>query len=482
MKKSLPYILLGVVVLVIVTVQYYAPKPINWDETFQKKDKNPYGNALLYDRLSDLFPKENLVTIDKTIYEHLDYFHYEEEEATEEITNIDELYIEDTTEVSEYQEYENESSQELSASETIEEQEQEPIQEEEELKNTRIIRDAPIHNNPGEEEPRSSYIFINTTFNLAKTDCHSLFHYVESGNTAFIAARNMYGIFADSLKLDFRNSVFEDDFSTNDLTGEGLKDSLYLILFNESLPTDNKKYRYRSNSINFYFSSYDTARTVVLGENSRGQATLIRVRHGLGSFILSSTPLAFTNYNLLLEDNAEYIAGTFSYLPAQNIVYWDEYYKDYRPKHSKGSLHFIEEQPPLIWAFYLAVWGAIVYTLFEIKRRQRIIPIIEPLKNTTVEFVTTIGQLYFHKRDNKDLADKKIHYFLEYIRAHFYTSTSDFDQTFIEKISERSGIEATKVQQLFSMIKNFQYRTALSDTDLTELNKRIEEFRKQSKV
>ncbi|HWZ22232.1 MAG TPA: hypothetical protein VNW06_06230, partial [Cytophagaceae bacterium] len=183
----------------------------------------------------------------------------------------------------------------------------------------------------------------------------------------------------------------------------------------------------------------------------------------------------FTNYNMLLEDNAEFISASLSYLPVRD-TYWDEYYKNYR-EIDNDNLRFIKSQPPLFWAYYVALFSAIVYIVFETKRRQRIIPVVEPPRNTTVEFVSTIGRLYFQKGNHKDIASKKIYYFLEYIRAKFYVTTNVFDKEFIDKLAERSGLDKTKVSQLFALIQNLQQARGVSQKDLMELNKRIEEFR-----
>jgi hypothetical protein len=45
--------------------------------------------------------------------------------------------------------------------------------------------------------------------------------------------------------------------------------------------------------------------------------------------------------------------------------------------------------------------------VFEAKRRQRIIPIIDVPQNTSVIFVKTIGQLYFNKKEHLTIAQRK---------------------------------------------------------------------------
>ena len=62
------------------------------------------------------------------------------------------------------------------------------------------------------------------------------------------------------------------------------------------------------------------------------------------------------------------------------------------------------------------------------KRKQRIIPVITPLKNTSLEFVETIGRLYYQKGTRSGIAHKKIIFFLDFIRTRYNIATNVFNQ------------------------------------------------------
>lgn len=485
MRKSLPFILVGFVVLFVVLVQLYMPKTINWVPTFEKRDKNPYGDFILHDFLKDLFPGKTITVKDRTLYEELNYFDYTDNVSYDGDTPIDSAVIQNGDYTEEEQDSIMTRFQELDASldnantsvqELKEGTVDKAVQDEDDLKNAKMIPD--LVSKP--DSALRNYVIINGNFEPGETDVIALLGFVEEGNCAFIAAQSISGLLADTLNLKTNIGYYEEDFSTEDLKSGPKKDSIYLTLLNSRLVTKNKKYWYRDGTVSGYFSSVDTANTLILGKNSDGKANFIRISYGTGYFFLSATPLAYTNYNLILDNNAEYISASLSYLPVRD-TYWDEYYKEFREKEN-NSLRFIENQPPLHWAYYIAFWSVFVYVLFESKRRQRVIPIIEPPKNTTVEFVSTIGRLYFQNGNHKDIASKKIHYFLEYIRTSFYLNTTDFDKEFIDKVSDRSGIDKTKVTQLFSLIHYLQRAEQVNQGELLELNKKLEEFRKESKV
>ncbi len=404
MKKALPFILVGVLALFVVLVQFYFPKPINWDPTFEKRDKNPYGDYLLYDFVKDIFPGKKIELNDRTLYEELDYYDYTQEDYTyaDSVARQDSIDIETPFD----EEYVSDSIAAETDSLTLLPETAEAVKEEEELQNSAIIKDIPTQQDTALAEAKN-YIIINSKFSPGDSDAEALLKFVSDGNNAFVSAEEMSGVFADSLKVKINNGYYEEGLSTEDLKSGPKKDSIYLVLLNTRLSTYEKKYWYRDGTVSSYFSSVDTANALVLGKNSQGNINFVRIRYGEGYFYLSATPLAFTNYNMMLADNAAYISACLSYLPVRD-TYWDEYYKNYREADS-NSLRFIESQPPLYWAYYLALWSAVVYIVFESKRRQRVIPIVEPPKNTTLEFVSTIGRLYFQNGNHKDIADKKIY-------------------------------------------------------------------------
>jgi hypothetical protein len=464
MKKAVPFLLLGMLVLFVVLIQVYAPRNINWKETFEKKDKNPFGDFILYGFMKDLFPNKKIEVKDRTIYETIGYYDY----ATSK-------YIHDTT-----------SSEQQSPDKLIDENNDSAsflIDSTVSALDTLTYDDPKksriTHNLRNQYDPELSdfknYIIINSTFSPGETDAKALLNFVKEGNCAFIAAEKIEGILADSLNLKINIEFYERDFSKKDVESGPKKDSIYLTLLNNNLKTSDKKYWYRDGSVTGYFASFDTANSIVLGKNSKDQANFIRIQYGTGIFLISTTPLAFTNYNMVLANNAEYISASLSYLPLRD-TYWDEYYKNYRVMDS-SKFRFIKSQPPLLWAYYITFFSAITYILFETKRRQRIIPVVAPPRNTTVEFVSTIGRLYFQNGNHKDIAGKKIHYFLEYVRTNFYLNTNIFDQEFIDKLSERSGVNKTKVSQLFALIQHIQKNFSVNQKELMELNKRLEEFK-----
>ena len=103
-------------------------------------------------------------------------------------------------------------------------------------------------------------------------------------------------------------------------------------------------------------------------------------------------------------------------------IYWYPN-KTYNSSVSNSPMRFILSNEGLKWGWYLFLIGMIILMIFNAKRKQRIIPIIKPLTNTTVDFTKTIGNLYFQEGNHDTIMEKKIIYFLEKIRQDYLLDT-----------------------------------------------------------
>ncbi|MEO6456415.1 MAG: hypothetical protein ABIN97_20230, partial [Ginsengibacter sp.] len=117
--------------------------------------------------------------------------------------------------------------------------------------------------------------------------------------------------------------------------------------------------------------------------------------------------------------------------------------------------------------------------LFQIKRRQRIIPVIAPLKNSSLEFVKTVSNVYYNQKDNNSIAQKKLSYFLDFVRHRFYLPTREMDQNFIEQLSRKSSVPISEITDLVTLLNHIETEDKISDELLLMIDKHIDNFYKQ---
>jgi hypothetical protein len=240
------------------------------------------------------------------------------------------------------------------------------------------------------------------------------------------------------------------------------------------------------------FNKYESANTRVLGTNEIEDANYIVTFIGRGRLYLHAAPRTFSNYFLLTQSNYRYLQNILSYLRPEPLnIYWDEYYKNRAIGTKRGtginyqnesddfsSLDVIKKYPALLWAFWLAVALIIAYILFNMKRKQRIIIEIKPNVNTTLVFTETVGRLYLQKKDNKNISEKMITYFYEYVRNKFFMNTSRINEQFVTSLAGKAGVTIVDTQKLFDAIHRVQSSEVVSDVDLLSLNQQIQNFYK----
>jgi hypothetical protein len=314
-----------------------------------------------------------------------------------------------------------------------------------------------------DESANFNYFVINQTLNFNHIDVENLLEYVESGGNVLLAAENFAGKLADTLDLD------------NQYISVNPKDSIN-VSFNFPIVNLNKNYfRFDAVSFDSYFSKYDSSYTTVLAQNEKKQAVLLKRELGKGNLFLSSTPKLFTNYHLLWGNQAM-IRGVFAHFPQEKIV-WDEYYKSGRGGET-SPFRFVLSRKSLKMALYLAIFTMILYVIFEGRRKQRIIPVLSPLTNRTLEFVEVIGRLYYQHQDHKNIAQKKISHFWEYLRTHHYVRSGEINEEIIDKLAAKTGMKKVEVQGLFRLIESIQKNPRIAEATLLELNQKIARFKK----
>ena len=207
----------------------------------------------------------------------------------------------------------------------------------------------------------------------------------------------------------------------------------------------------------------------------------VRYRLGRGHITLHAAPLVLTNYFLLQPGNVDYLTGVIQTLP-KNItkIYTHSYYKR---SGTASGFSVLWKYPATRWALLLGIFALLLYILFEGKRKQRIIPIIAPLKNESVSFAETVGRLYYNKGDHANLAAKMSQQFLEWVRIQYLLNTNLLNEEFIKQLTIKSGEPETVVRALVDMIQEIKLGTAqIDDAYLYQLYNTIQQFYKNHRI
>jgi len=260
---------------------------------------------------------------------------------------------------------------------------------------------------------------------------------VKKGSDFMLISTQIYGSIIDSLEIGQVQSVNFEEENTLKLTDVTFQnDSLNLTKF----PGRN----------GFKMIGKDVQ---ILGttnwKNKSFGTNFIKIKYGKGNLYFHTEPLFLTNYYLLKSGNEKYAEDVFSYLPERQTIW----FKDGNTIQSGNILRFVFANPPLKYAWWTLIAGILLFIFFNAKRKQRIIPIIEPLKNKSLEFVKSIGNLYLQEGDFHDMMAKKAQYFLYKVRLDFLIDTQNPDEEFAKKLQLKTGKDIAKINEAISLIK-----------------------------
>ncbi len=321
-----------------------------------------------------------------------------------------------------------------------------------------------------EDTLRSNQLILCTGYYPDEEDLNVMLEHVYGGGNVLISAHDFSPLLEDTLNFTVNDYIFDADFVKN-LEN---RDSSYLRFTNPVL-IDGKTFAYQRNNAYRRFMEIDTASMYVVAENDLGQPVTIRVPHGKGNLFLNTTPLAFTNLYLLHDENREFASSTLSMLPDRPL-HWAEYYMQGR-RESATPLRYILRQPELAWGYYILLAVLIIYMIIESKRKQRAIPVIKPLRNTSVDFVNTISSLYYKRKNHRSIADKRISYFLDQLRSKYYLPQHLEGKPLYEKIASKSGHTIGEVESLMLAIMDIKMKREITEQELKNINRYIEEFK-----
>lgn len=179
----------------------------------------------------------------------------------------------------------------------------------------------------------------------------------------------------------------------------------------------------------------------------------IRIPYGKGSIYVFTSPLLLTNYFMKEKDGLSHAEEILSVLSNEHI-YWDEVPSNDRNSenkanhHAQTTLRYILSNESLRWAWYLLLASVIVYIVFESKRKQRIIPVVEPINNTSIEYVQTTGRLYAQIGNHRKLIQLNMKLFLSTIQQKYGIKPDLENPVSIEWLSVKTGISKERFEEL----------------------------------
>ena len=319
-----------------------------------------------------------------------------------------------------------------------------------------------------------TYFFLNASVGIDAAELNKLLKWVEKGNTAVISASYISYPLLDTLKI------------TNDqkIRKNGLENIPQYNFANKDLRSE-KYYEFNRDHTLEYFDSLNGKQQKVLGiakvkdDNSvqnDSLANFVESKFGEGRFLLHSSPQAFTNYFLLEGENFEYAEKFLAYLDLQETIYWDNHYKNGKIIHT-SPLYILLSNRYFKWAYYFVIIATILFIFFEGKRKQKSIPVVNPLRNQTYDYTRTIAGMYLDQKDYRTIAQKIRDQFFIFLQKEFKINVKE-QKNYRQLIEQQTKISSEEIDQLFDQIKALEVKPSVTKKDIEALNRLIIQFKK----
>lgn len=348
------------------------------------------------------------------------------------------------------------------------------------------------------EDVDGTYWFTGEAVFMDSADQRQLLQFVEAGNTAFIASKSLPSTLMEELMYDTPCSFYIwEDYN-------GIQDTVAQLNFiHPNLRQDTSlTLKYRSKKgVRPYLWPYLEAHYLcgrpggfqALGymEVDTSRVNFYRQQYGKGFFYFHSTPIAFSNLSLVEEPGVDYLDRVLAHFDGKGLLYWDAYSKvpEWMGRRANGNsaladrslssespLTYILSQPPLAWAWYLLIAMGLIFLVFRAKRKQRIVPVLEPNTNTSLAFISTIGRLYFLQNNHRKLALLDMRLFLAHIRHRYSLSTQHLDAAFVEQLAAKSEMPKPHLEKILTLYRNINNSTFVSSNTLVDFHRLIDNF------
>ncbi|MCH2198440.1 MAG: hypothetical protein MK081_06630 [Flavobacteriales bacterium] len=360
----------------------------------------------------------------------------------------------------------------------------------------------------------SNYFLIGRELYLDSAETAFLLDFVERGNQAFVISNAFSDRLLDTL-ISFPSEYDFDFFSEteelqpitlqaetdtsiamdlcapalwDEIPTTSILDSTVECKFVRSHVPQNKNWIYFPYGI----TAKEDRPIEVVGCYNEGFVNYIRVKYGEGYFYLHSTPLAFTNYQLLKKEGFRYVSEACRYM-GDGAILWDEHnrYYQYAPyqggssggssyDHKEGPLNFILSERGLRWAWFTLIALGVLYMIFGARRKLRAIPVLHAPENTSIDFAETIGTMFRIENDHGKLVRLKMRLFRAHVRERYLLKTAvetkEEENLLIERLSEKTDIPIEEIQTIFNRYHELLTTEDVESKDLITFHQMLERF------
>ncbi len=342
---------------------------------------------------------------------------------------------------------------------------------------------------------RTNYLTIARDLHYTESDLASLLSYVENGNDAYIFCEylpyDIQEIFFDSWE---DNSTFNLRWDFEERKASSFLDGKNEYRFSVKNNFERQIFEYRGISY-FEIEASKRDECTVYSCDMNENITYCSFPYGKGRIYFHTLPILLTNFALKQKKLEVHLAELLKTINPKEVLYVDDYSSHGPYSFPEGDdednaggqyqgispLSAILASPTLLLAYILIVLSLILYALFRAKRKERAVPYVSSKLNSSVGFIETVSNLYRKNGSHRHLIKQKEFIYLNFIRAQYKFDTSEPNDELIQKISDTSKIDLSKVSYIFKVFERARKLEHINSGELVQLEENLNYFMKNCK-
>ena len=318
-------------------------------------------------------------------------------------------------------------------------------------------------------QPRGILV-VADEMNLIPAEVNAIFSMANNGSHVMLVAHGVGDFMCN--RLGIRMWGYGDSFDLQNFVKYNKERESFEWVSKEN---GYKPRRYKvfrpliTSKFNFETDSLDNVIRPCLDQQAtlRHDAVSATFRQGKGYITFCSLPLLFTNYGIVDQDNATFSLRLLTLMKDLPVVRTEAYCPQTSDEVQKSPLRYTISQPPLRWALYTLMVGALLFLIFEGRRRQRVIPIEKAPENHSLEFIHLVGSLYYHSRERRSLVVRKWTYFAEELRRNIHLDVTDASEDDVT-LPTLARLTAIDEQEIRTLILQLRQLVAADETEISK--------------
>ena len=340
---------------------------------------------------------------------------------------------------------------------------------------TRYFKNVPMTlNGYPEDTINSNSLYIQfVPDNLEYDDTQTLLEIANSGNDVLIISDFYDDNIAESLDHYLDDAYVEDSSMSFNFTDPNLAaDTNYIYNFH------NRDFKTNLLTKFYLLEDYIEIKPFVKVCTPDRLIVMAGFPKGEGRIFYHVKKDLFYNYSYRQNQMFEYTQKVFAHFDPQHVYLLNpiSLYGD-NSQASNNPLDFIMKQPALKAAYYLLILGILLYVFFGGKRKQKIIPVTIKNKNTSLEYIETVSQLFYQQGQHEKLVRHMRNIFHHKMQKRFFVAPDN--PNYLKVLSKKSKISETELQYVMDRFKNLEDNFKFRGDQLVSLNRRLENIYKE---